>query len=397
MPRSLLLPTLALALSAVIAACGASPPDIVVERTDSAGIELVTSSANDAPLEWTARERFVLGGADEGPESFYRLAPSYMGTDDLGRIHILNGATDRVVTFGPDGELIRELGRKGGGPGEFEMVGSMSVSESGEIALFDYGKMALVRWDSAGELLPQIHFPHPPNIGGGPHQRHTSGGYLVSTGGRIDDERVQRLIAVTGEDTTLLAVAPQPDQGMVMFEKCGGGVSFPPLFTPTVVWDHRDGTTAVAPGAEYRIDLWRDGQLFRSIRRDIPVTPATRELAIAEAGEGFTINFGRGPCTVPPDEYADARGWGPAVSAIARLALAPDGSLWVQRRVPGEGNPPIDIFDADGAYAGTLPAGTEFPALMLKDGAVGVITTDELDVQRLVGRALDREAALGEG
>lgn len=384
---------LVLALALFLSACAADSgaPDVV--RADSAGIEIVTSAATDVPLEWSPRERFVVGGADEGPESFYGLHPSYLGTDDAGRIHVLNGAAHRVVSFDAAGEVIRDVGRKGGGPGEFERAASLSVARDGAVAVFDYSKMALVRWDSVGGLLPQIPFPHPPAIGGGRHQVVTPDGLLVSTGGSIDDERVNRLIAVAGEDTTLLAATVQPNQGMIMFERCGGGVAFPPLFTPSVVWDHRDGITAVAPGPGYRVDLWRDGRVVRSIRRDLPVTPATRELAIAEAGEGFRIDFGRGPCTVPADEYADARGWAGTVPAIASLALAADGWVWVQRRVPGEENPPIDLFDADGAYAGTLPIGTVFPALLLSDGGVGVIVRDELDVDRLVVSDVELDAA----
>lgn len=382
-----------LALALLLAGCDGDSDAPAVVRADSAGIELVTSGASDTPLEWAPRERFVLGGADEGPESFFALYPAYLGTDGAGRIQVLNRPTHRVVTFDPAGEVVREVGSKGGGPGEFDMAASMSVTQEGDIAVFDYHKMALVRWDSAGELLPQIPFPHPPAIGGGRHQKVTPDGYIVSTGGSIGDERVNRLIAVAGQDTALLAAAVQPDQGMIMFERCGGGVTFPPLFTPSVIWDHRDGTTAVAPGDEYRIDVWRDGRVVRSIRRDVPVTAATRELAIAEAGDGFTIDFGRGRCTVPADEYADARGWAETVPAIANLALAADGRLWVQRRVPGEETPPIDVFDADGAYVGTLPVGTRFPALLLRDGGVGVIVRDELDVDRLVVVDGERDVA----
>lgn len=371
--------------SLALSACGFGDRAPSVVRADSAGAALVTSGDLDVPLARAATEAFALGGEAEGLESFYSVSPLGLGADGAGRIHVLDGASHRVVVFDRDGGAIRALGRQGGGPGELEMPGMLGVTSDGTISVFDYGKGALVMWDSAGTLLPERPFPHIPSWGGR-HHALTADGYVTSTGGQnAAGDRVNRVLLVTGEDTATLGSIPQPGQGRyAMFESCGGGVSFPPLFTPHVVWHHRDGITAVVPGPGYRIDLYDGPRLVRSIRRTVDPVPATRELAIAEAGEGFTINFGRGPCTVPPGEYVDARGFAEVVPAIADLMLTPGGDLWVKRWIPGEENPPIDVFAADGAYRGTLPAGTAFPALMLPGGAVGVIRTDEMDVDRLV-------------
>lgn len=139
--------------------------------------------------------------------------------------------------------------------------------------------------------------------GAGRHHALLDDGYIVSTMGLDDRERrANRLLRVVGDDTTLLASIHQPNrESPAMFPSCGGGINFPPLFTPHVVWDHRGGLMAVAPEDAYRIDLYDDGRLVRSVRRSIPPLEATRELAIAEAGDGFRIDFGRGPCTVPPE------------------------------------------------------------------------------------------------
>lgn len=373
----------------VLAGCDAGDSALAVTRTDSAGVEVVTAGAVDATLDWTAADRFTLGGEPEGMESFYTLGRGSVGADEHGRLYVLDYDAHRVAVFGPGGEPIRTQGQQGGGPGEVERPSTLSVTADGTASVFDYGKSALVRWDSAGQVLSELRFPHPP-MALGPHHALLEDGFLVATGG-LDEEgrRAHRLLRVTGRDTTVLASIPQPSaQSVARFPSCGGGINFPPLFTPEVVWHQRDGVVAVAAEDRYRVDLYRDGRLHRSVRRDVPVTAATRELAIAEAGEGFRVDFGRGPCLVPPGEYADARGWAETVPAIASVALAPDGGLWVQRRVPGQESPPIDLFAADGAYRGTLPEGTPFPALLLPGGRIGVITTDELDVDRLVVREI---------
>ncbi|HSH46032.1 MAG TPA: 6-bladed beta-propeller [Longimicrobiales bacterium] len=364
--------------------CGAGDRAPTVERVDSAGVQLVLSGAADRPLAWTPDPLFTLGGEESGPESFYRVGDVWVGADLDGRIHILDLDAHRVVVFDADGAFLHAVGGAGGGPGELERPGPLSVTPDGIVSVFDYGKGALVRWDSAGNLLPQIRFPHFPMIGGR-HHRLLPDGYLVSSGG-LDEtgERANRLLRVLGEDTTVLASIPQPGRSEpAIFESCGGGINFPPLFTPHVIWDHRGDLTAVVPGDAYRIDLYRGRALVRSVRRSILPGEGTREAAIKEAGEGFRIDFGRGPCLVPPDEYAEARGWAATIPAISDVALRPGGGLWVQRRVPGEDDPPIDVFSDDGAYVGTLPAGTRFPALHLPNGRFGLVAVDEMDVGRL--------------
>ncbi len=45
---------------------------------------------------------------------------------------------------------------------------------------------------------------------------------------------------------------------------------------------------------------------------------------------------------------------------------------------------PIDVFQKDGQYLGTLPAGAPFPAALLPDGRIAAYGMDELDVGRIV-------------
>lgn len=56
-----------------------------VSRSDSAGIEIVRGPREDAPLEWTFRREFALGGAAEGPEAFFRVSAGDVATDTAGR------------------------------------------------------------------------------------------------------------------------------------------------------------------------------------------------------------------------------------------------------------------------------------------------------------------------
>ena len=79
---------------------------------------------------------------------------------------------------------------------------------------------------------------------------------------------------------------------------------------------------------------------------------------------------------------------------IDDLALAPDSTLWVERRGVGEESRPIDVFEPGGRYLGTLPAEFPFPTAFLPDERVLVITRDEFDVQRIAVMRLEKSDRL---
>jgi hypothetical protein len=77
------------------------------------------------------------------------------------------------------------------------------------------------------------------------------------------------------------------------------------------------------------------------------------------------------------------------------MRISPDGELWVQRFQLGpDATGPIDLFDPSGAYAGTLPSGTQLPLAFLPDGRVLLREVDEVtEVERIaVGRMEIRRA-----
>lgn len=361
--------------------CGEATSSQIV-RADSAGIFVVTSAASDVTLEWSFDSIFSLGGEEEGPESFYELSRERLATDEAGRIHVLDIPRRQVITFSPEGSFIRTFGREGGGPGEFQVPLTVAATASGDVSVFDRRKLALVRWDSSGAPLPMLPFPHWP-FEGGRHHALTAGGYLVLEATRPRDWS-NRLLEVRNGDTRSLGVTPSLPSDAKPTRACGGVVSFPPLFTPVIQWDYRDGTVALTPGDGYRVDVWRGGKLIRSIRRDFPVANSSEELAAVEVGEAPTFEIGGENCTVPMSDFVEAKGWVPTVPAIRRLALASDGSLWVERNVPGVHPGLIDVFSPDGGYRGTLPEGTEFPVLFLARDRAAFVVRDQWDVDRLL-------------
>lgn len=402
-----------LALAATACGAGESPRPIEVERTDSAGVEVVTSSAEDHEFGLSLRRLFTLGGEEEGPESFYFLQTGLIDSDREGRIYVLDMSAARVVVLSPDGELIQTMGREGGGPGEFMDPNGIAVSPEGVVSVFNFGKGGLVRFAADGTVLPERSFQESPTWSRQRHFAALGGGIAVSTiaASPGSEERTHQLRlvmaagaageagALAGEGNPAAAAAitiverTQASRGRVLSERCGGGIQREQIFSQDLIWDALGDWVAISAEPSYSIavaDVVR--RATRIIRRPLAPVPATRELALAEVDEGFTMNFGRGPCTITARELVDGLGFADVVPPILNLRLAPDGELWVERRAAEDPTSSrIDIFDPTGAYLGTLPDGTPFPVLLLPNSRMAVVEKDEFDVARLVVMEVERQ------
>jgi hypothetical protein len=171
-----------------------------------------------------------------------------------------------------------------------------------------------------------------------------------------------------------------------------GFSGMPPLFQPTLRWDATGGRTAIATDETYEVRVLEGGREVRILRRDIPPTPATKELALRQVGDAMQVRTEGGVRRCLPDDVVEQQGFAPVIPAISAIVVSPDGRLWVQRGGVRDEPKPIDIFSPDGEYEGTLPAGSPFPILFLPDGRIGAAETDDMDVTRLVVYGVTRPA-----
>jgi len=266
------------------------------------------------------------------------------------------------------------------------------VSADGAVAVFDFAKGHLVRFAPDGGIADEVPFPIFPAPNQQRHFEQYHDTTVVSASHALRDEgtlrQVLRLIA--GADTLVLLDLPLPQPAMAIYEQCGGGLQLPPVFAPEIAWAARGGRVAVTSTADYAVSIWEAGRRARIVRRDLARVPATREEAVRHLGEGMRVNFGRGPCLIDPGEMVEKRGYADVVPPIRTVLLGPSGELWVQRFTVDPSAPmPVDMFDAAGAYVGTLVRESFQPVILLPDGRVGVVEKDDLDVERLVVYAME--------
>ena len=366
-----------------LAACSRNS-DLVVVGRDSAGVRIVDAPPADIPLPWTLTEIRRLGGADSGAGTFTEASAWSVGTDRQGRIYVLDRLNFQVAVLDSSGNVLRTMGRKGGGPGEFQFPGSLIVSAEGEVSVFDFSKQALVKFAPDGSVAPQFSF-QPYGFPAG--QVKINGDTLVMViptgGGENDRFRVQNLRIVSPRDSVTIARDSVPTPGMTMF-KCVG-MNIPPPFASDLAWGSNGGLVAVTSRVPYVINYFRGRQLVSSIRRSMPPVNATTEHVRKLYPEGMTVQFGGGnKCTIAAEDIIEKLGAGGDVPFIRALTFGPDGSTWVERYTFKDEPRKLDVFAPDGRYLGTV-AGHGLPMGFIGDDVVLFPVEDEETGATLVG------------
>lgn len=349
-------------------ACGAPSSDANDGAiTDSAGVALVTIAAPDRPLPWALEEVSAFGGADTGAASFTGAGRETVATDGRDRIMVFDRDASRVLIFDGDGRAVHVAGGAGSGPGEIGFGFGLFDVGPERVGVFDFAKNALLIWSLEGELVSEA--PLGVSAGGFDSGRLVGDTLLVSRTDIDSTRTLSDLVRMTPRDTQVLFTLQTPPRRMA--EVGCFMAQMPPMFSPGIAWAAEGDRLAVLRQDRYVVDLFRGGQLERSIRRDMVGRETTPEDADLLYPEGMKVSFGNrgGGCTVEASEVAASVGMAERLPVLRDVAFGPGGSIWVQRYgFPGE-EPVTDVFDATGRYLGTdrghgLPLGT------LTDGRV---------------------------
>jgi len=366
----------------LLAGCDAASPEVRVETVDSAGIAIVTSHANDLPVRLAFHSTRPVGEPGDA-ETLYQFYASNTAVDGSGNIYVLDHGANRVHVFDSTGARLNVFGGRGGGPGELQYPFALAVSHAGIVRVVDVGKGKFVQWNAQGAPLQEVELVDR-YIGG--QIGWTESGMIVPESGA--GYRRVVLVRDNRETTTLAEVTDLPHKAMAL-PSCGMRfTNMSPIFSPDLPWAAYGDRIVIARNPAYVIDEYVGGRHVRSIRRNVPPRAATAELAQASIGDAFRVRIEGGERVCDPAEVVEQQGFAPYLPSIERMALSPGGHLWVQRYTVGKEPGPIDLFDADGRYVGTIADGSAFPIGFLPDGRLLVPERDEMDVQRLTIRSV---------
>jgi hypothetical protein len=148
-----------LVLFAAACASAEGASDHFVVDTMPSGIIRITSDApngwRDSSRAWRFEEVRRFSG-EEGTDAAL-VEPRSLAVDGAGRVYVSDVKPSAIKVFGPDGNLIRQIGREGEGPGEFRVAfiavwhDRLVVHDPQQVrtSVFDTSGAYLTSWRSA--------------------------------------------------------------------------------------------------------------------------------------------------------------------------------------------------------------------------------------------------------
>ena len=408
--------------------------------------EVIELSGEDRWLDAGFEEVFRVGSAAGAEwEQFGEIGK--VPFDGAGRLYVFDSQSERIFVVGADGALVREIGRKGEGPGEFGNPVEMAVMEDGRVVVADMGHRAYHIFDADGGFERMVRVGGDPTytVIGSHVARRGADGLVTSAGGRTlamsvrsvaGAERPERPdpttrpiegVDLSGEEIVKDTIAegwlPASADPTSRITRSAGGASFsfggtsgPPEFSPDLHWDVLpDRMVAFSDSSTYAVEIAEAGTgVVRILTRPFPPETVTDRLIKAErdrrlkeladtpddelGGPRMVIN-GEVVAINPEEQRKKQREdienlrFFTEIPVIRALRTSWNGMIWVRRR-GGEpdGDGPVDVLGMAGRYVGSYRLGaTEIPDAFGPDGLVAFIEEDELGVQTVVVKRVPME------
>ncbi|MDE2662033.1 MAG: hypothetical protein OXI39_03375 [Gemmatimonadota bacterium] len=391
--------------------------------------EIIELPGEDRWLEADFDEIYRVGSAlGEAWEEFGTIRR--VGFDAAGNLYVFDSLAGRITVVGPDGELVREFGGRGEGPGEFQHAQDMAVMSDGRVVVADMGHHAYHIFGPSGELERMVRMDGPPGLAIIRMHWPEPGGRSLIVDARVrgfavdfreTDEsdftfpktRVIERIDLTGADAVREVAAEgwMPPRSDPETLETGGGRRIVSLEgprrefePPLAVGVLPDGRLAYSDSSAYAIKIAeRDGVASRILTRPFlpePVTErmkrAEKDRQLKEAGVSSVRLMPGGVSGTGPGlgdrarERIESLEFFEEVPVVRSVRTSWNGIIWVRRR--GEepvSRGPLDLLAPDGRYIGSYPAdATAIPHAFGPGGLAAFIERDELDIQTVVVKRL---------
>lgn len=300
------------------------------------------------------------------------------------RLLVADTREQRLVLMDLAAGTARNIGRTGGGPGEFRLIGALLPRPSGGAWVADFGLRRLLPVEPDGTFGAPVRYPGSISVHGTDGQGRLYGDAYLPRGtpAARDSMLLLRWDVETDRFDSLM------NWNASVSSWTGRGGAAMRLYAPTDAWVALpSGEILVVRGEDYRFTSWRDGRAGRSFAvpwQPIPVTDADRKTirdrmasqrtrslgnpgAAGSAPPRIEIEF---PATYPP--------FGGEGGGATYMRYAPKGHVWIQRLQPAADSAPL--FDVVDVAAGRLLARVRLQprASLLAFGSGGVYVS-ELD------------------
>lgn len=378
----------AITVAAVVAycVCSASAPGLSAQ-------DVAELPAEDRILSADFEELYQVGSVVGGAwDTFGQVAA--VDFDGAGNLYVLDSQAAQISVVDRQGNLVRQFGREGEGPGEFTgQAWAFSVFSDAHIAVYDAGKRTFVLFDSDGEFEREISLEGPTFISIPALQADLVSQSVVSTG-EVQYLDWTPLPESSSRDVmryNLRGDNVEADTVAAGWRPPGESMTLVPAFKVGVL---PDGGVAFTDSSDYEIKLMGpDSRLSRVLTRPLRPLPVTgRHKADYVERELKAIEGASRDWTDRRRAELESMEFYPEIPVVRDLRTSREGTIWVRRggdELDSDG--PIDLITADGRYLGSFTRdATDLPSAFGPDGLVAFVERNELDVPTVVVKRLPR-------
>jgi len=382
----------AIASVCMVAACGVADQSgtALIERTDSAGVEVIRVLRPPAEDLRFAAPLFRIGSADvDGSEHLAFQLISDVVVLPSGRVVVVDNGGARVSVFDDGGQWLFDAGRRGEGPGEF--TGPLYASTMTDtLFVWDALQRRISRYSSEGQFYDTQAFS---DWAAGLRFAAVRDGYVREVEwGQLMDPAPARGALIRADRSgasvdTLVSPYSVPEQGWVIRDPATGTGQMvnPPAFEIYPPWtlSQRELVRLDPEAAAVEFRDIETGALKRSLR-----LPYAAEEPSAEDREAFLRGI-QEEFGIPEAAMASVRTstvFAERRPPVSGLVLDDYGRIWVAAHAPDRRSQDYvgsdwDVIDLDGATVVRAQFPDGFRLMGIANGRAYGITTLEYGIQ----------------
>ncbi len=375
------------AIALAVTACAESPAPTSweVERVAVGDTTVVRTVAGQAWRGGVELVEDVTIGVLEGPPELTFGSISRIAEAPDGGVYVLDAQAIQIRQYDRNGEFVRDIGREGQGPGEYQRLSlGMVADAAGVLYMHDWGNRRVLRFGPDGEALPSW---------------APTSTYLTTVPGQWVFSEAAGAILVTGQvegRPALLAMRDGLIEDTIVVPHLPGmpAERGGPYRVDTYWGRTPDGCMVVGVSAAYSLDVRCPDGVVR-IEREVEPIPVHPEEAAAYRAQFEWMDR-------EPQYRAPVGEWLPSTMPPFRgITVGRDARIWVRRNVepipvPTEdspGAPPAvgwaqpfvyDVFEVDGTFLGEVRFPANHEPRLFGDGYVWAIRRGEFGEEYLV-------------
>ena len=374
---------------AVAAGCAGSDTGARWTTTDSAGIEIVSSTGTPPRWDLDPEPLLQLGSMDApGPMQFYRVVDVELLPD--GGLVVANEGSEELRVFAADGAFLGSAGREGHGPDEFDGL-AMVESYGDSLMTWDEGNQRISVRSLDGRLVRTFQLEwfdgilSPVDLLGGTGIAGQTGilartarymSQLRGTGFVVDTALVS-VYAMDGALVDSLVRVPHNARAVMRVGDLQTTLGLPYTAHAAIAGTNRGFCHAF--GVEPVIRCRDRAGLRRLIRLDLPHRPLTESDIDRFWSEALETTNERRRSAL--NRMRDAMPFPDAFPAFAQLVRDDDGRLWARRYRATADEQEDWLVLEDGRWIARVASPIGFRVMDVRGDRLAGVWQDSLDVE----------------